>query len=136
MTLVEFLYPLKGGKHRDLVMATMYFLKRYQGRDPVTAPEVRTAMLATKLVPKTINVNQVINGSAPFVHSPGGKENGALLFALTDTGDKYVRELIGLPSAEPEVEHDVTTLTGLAGGVSDDDVRGYIEEAITCLQFG
>lgn len=136
MTLVEFLYPLKGGKHRDLVLATMYFLKRYQGRDSVTAPEVKTAMVATKLVPKAINVNQVINGSAPYVHSPGGKENGALLFALTETGDKYVRELLGLPSAEPEVEHDVATLTSLAGKLTDEGVRGYVEEAITCLRFG
>lgn len=136
MTLVEFLHPLKGGKQRDLVLATMYFLKRYKGRDPVTAPEVKSAMVATKMVAKTINVNQVINGSAPYVHSPGGKENGALLFALTDTGDQYVRELLGLPSAEPEIEHDVTTLSTLAAKLSDDGVRGYVEEAITCLQFG
>jgi hypothetical protein len=115
----------------------MYYLKRYKGREQVTAPEVKTALAGTKL-PKTksINVNDVINKAAPYVHSPGGKENGALLFALTDEGDKYVRELLGLPSAEPEVEHDVTTLSGLLPKIADEDVRGYVEEAITCLRFG
>lgn len=136
MTLVEFLHPLKGGKQRDLVVATMYYLKRYKGREAVTAPEIKTAMVATKLVAKGINVHQVIGGSAPYVHSPGGKENGALLFAVTDSGDAYVRELLGLPSAEPEVEHDVVTLTNLAEKLTDEGVRGYVEEAVTCLRFG
>lgn len=137
MTLVEFLFPLKGGQQRDLVLAAMYYLKRYKDRESVTAPELRAALAATKL-PKTkaINVNDVINKSAPYVHSPGGKENGALLFALTDKGDQYVRELLGLPAAEPEVEHDVTTLTNLAANIADENVRGYVEEAITCLRFG
>ena len=137
MTLVEFLYPLKGGKQRDLVLAAMYFLKRYKDRESVTAPEIKTALTATKL-PKTkaINVNDVINKGAPYVHSPGGKENGALLFALTDKGEQYVRELLELPAAEPEVEHDVVTLSNLAANIKDEHVRGYVEEAITCLRFG
>lgn len=136
MTLVEFLHPLKGGKQRDLVLATMYFLKRYKGRDQVTAPEIRTAMVATKLVTKSINVNQVINHGAPYVYSPGGKESGALLFELTDTGEKYVRELLDLPAAEPEIEHDVGTLSAVATKIADANARGYVEEAIKCLQVG
>lgn len=136
MTLVEFLHPIKAGAQRDLVVATMYFLKRYKGRAEVTAPEVRAALVATKLVKKTINVNDVINKSAPYVHSPGGKENGALLFALTDMGEQHVRELLGLPSVEPEIEHDVVALTELAASLTDEHVRGYVEEAISCLQFG
>lgn len=137
MTLVEFLYPLKGGKQRDLVLATMYFLKRYKDRTQVTSPEVRTALAATKL-PKTkaINVNDVINRSAVHVQSEGAKENGAMLFALTETGEKYVRDLLGLPSAEPEIEHDVAALTGLTNSIADSQAKGYVEEAITCLQFG
>ncbi|SRR6266487_3597381 len=138
MTLVEFLHPLKGAKQIELVLATMYYLKRYKDREHVTAPEIKTALGTTKL-PKTkaINVNDVINKrGAPYVHSPGGKENGALLFALTDMGDTFVRELLDLPLAEPEVEHDVTTLSALISEISDDGVRGYVEEAVTCLRFG
>src|SRR4051794_5289841 len=104
----------------------MYYLKRYKDRESVTAPEVKTAMVGTKLVKKSINVNQVINKSAPYVQTSGGKEDGALLFELTDSGVKYVRELLGLPLAEPEVEHDVMTLTNLVSKIGDEDVRGYV----------
>ncbi|MGH3006030.1 MAG: hypothetical protein ACRDOS_09060 [Gaiellaceae bacterium] len=137
MTLVEFLHPLRGSSQRNLVLGTMYYLKRYKGREAVTAPEVKAALTTAKIPKaKRINVNNVVNRAAPLVHSPGGKENGALLFALTDMGDKYVRELLDLPSAEPEIEHDVATLTALLSKITDEGVRGYLEEAVTCLRFG
>ena len=137
MTLVDFLHPLRGSSQRNLVLGTMYYLKRYKEREAVTASEVKAALTAAKIPKaKRINVNNVVNRAAPLVHSPGGKENGALLFALTDSGEKYVRELLSLPSAEPEVEHDVTTLSALLARITDEDVRGYVEEAITCLRFG
>jgi hypothetical protein len=137
VTLVEFLHPLRGSSQRNLVLGTMYYLKRYKDREAVTAPEIKAALTAAKIPKaKQINVNNVVNRAAPLVHSPGGKENGALLFALTDTGEKYVRDLLGLPAVEAEVEHDVTTLGALLTKITDEDVRGYVEEAITCLRFG
>lgn len=73
--------------------------------------------------------------SAPFVHAPAA-DNGALLFELTETGEREVRQRLGLPEAEPEVEHDVGALQKLVAGIADQQVQGYINEALTCLRVG
>lgn len=59
-----------------------------------------------------------------------------MAWALTDTGNKYVRELLGLPAAEPEIEHDVGTLQTLAATLDDVGVRTYVDEGIVCLRAG
>ncbi len=137
MTLMEFLHPLRQGKQRDLVLATLYFFKRYKQRDRMTAPDVRSAMVQAK-VPraKLMNVNAVINESAPYAQGTGAKESGAFLFELTGTGEDHVRDLLGLPAAEAEVEHDVTSLENIAARLTDAEARGYVEEAIQCLRVG
>jgi hypothetical protein len=43
---------------------------------------------------------------------------------------------LGLPEAEPEVEHDVSSLTKIAEKISDSEAKGFVEEAIKCLQIG
>jgi hypothetical protein len=136
VTLVEFLHPLKSGKQRDVVLAAMYYFKRYKDKPQMTAAEVKSALVAAKIPKaKTWNVNDVLGKSAPFVHAPGA-DGGVFLFELTDTGERAVRDQLGLPTAEPEVEHDVGALQHLAASLSDEQVKSYISEALTCLQIG
>jgi hypothetical protein len=71
-----------------------------------------------------------------FVDSPESDEKGRRLWQLTGTGEQRVRDLLVLPTAEAEIEHNVTALGALARKVSDETVRGYVEEAIKCLQAG
>jgi hypothetical protein len=137
MTLVEFLAPLKTSRsNRNKVLAVLYYHKRYVGAAAMTSPSIRDALTQAR-VPKAgkINVADVLAKSGEFVDS-FGYEGGFRLWQLTDTGDQYVRELLGLPLAEVEIEHDVGALMALAAKVSDETVRGYIEEAIKCLQAG
>lgn len=47
-----------------------------------------------------------------------------------------MRELLGLPAADVEIEHDVGTLSALAAKIADPTVRGYVDETIKCLQVG
>lgn len=47
-----------------------------------------------------------------------------------------MRELLGLPKADVEVEHDVGTLERVIAKVPDPDVRDYLEEAVKCLKVG
>ena len=47
-----------------------------------------------------------------------------------------MRKLLSLPVAEPELEHDVSSLMLLVKRLPDADVRSYIEEAVTCLRVG
>jgi hypothetical protein len=79
-----------------------------------------------------INVADVLNKSGAYVDSPGSQDSRRL-WKLTASGEKHIRSVLKLPAAEPEIEHDVTTLETLAGKVPDPIVRGYIEEAIKCL---
>jgi hypothetical protein len=137
MTLGEFLHPLSKASQRDLVLALMYYLKRYEDKDAVTTADLGVAFKRAKHAKgrRIANLAAVMNGAVPYVESPGS-DGRRLLWALTDTGDKHVRGLLDLPQAEPEVEHDVGTLQKLASGITDDAVRGYVDEAILCLRVG
>jgi hypothetical protein len=57
-----------------------------------------------------------------------------MLWRLTESGAGYVRDLLGLPATEPEIEHEAGGLADLASKIQDPEVRGYVEEAIKCLQ--
>jgi hypothetical protein len=143
VTLVEFLNPLlKGGgrrdlRQRDVVLAVMYYYRRYKTKPRMTAAEVKSGLVAGK-VPKAKlwNVSDVLGKSAPYVHAPNATEGGLLQFELTDTGERAVREKLGLPEAEPEVEHDVGALQKVAEGIPDERVKEYINEALLCLRVG
>jgi hypothetical protein len=80
-------------------------------------------------------VPDVLNKSGSLVDTSGLKGKSRL-WSLTDSGREHVRQLLGLPSADVEVEHDVGTLEGLVLKLSDEEVRNYFEEAIKCLKVG
>lgn len=138
MTLGEFLHPLSKASQKNLVLACMYYLHRYEDMETVTTADIKAAFTKAKHARgKKIQHAAVLNQAVPFVHSPAGKIEGErLAWALTDSGNKHVRQLLGLPEAEAEVEVDVGTLQTLAGKITDDGVRTYVEEAVTCLQVG
>jgi hypothetical protein len=138
VTLGEFLHPLAKASQRDLVLATLYYLERYEDKDAVTTTEIKAAFTKAKHARgKKIQLAAVLNQAVPYVHVPAGKVAGQrLLWALTDSGKKHVRDLLKLPASEPEVEHDVGTLQAVAARIPDDQARSYVEEAITCLQVG
>jgi hypothetical protein len=136
MTLAEFLHPLRKASQRDLVLAVMYFLRRYEARDSVTTAEVKAAFVRAKhAAGKKIAHAAVLNQAVPFVEARGN-EGRRILWALTATGEARVRDLLDLPAAEPEIENDISALKRIAAALPDDDVRGYIDEALVCLRAG
>lgn len=134
MTLVEFIAPLKKNAHR--VLAVLYYKHRYEDAVSQTVDQIRAA-LRTARTPgwKKINVADVLAKSGHYVDSPGS-QGAKRLWSLTGSGEQYVRKLLDLPSAEPEIEHDVGSLETLASKVTNSDVRSYIEEAVKCLRVG
>ena len=135
MTLVEFLYPIRIGKQRDLVLAVLYYFKHLKGQGGMTAAEIKKALVQSKIPKaKAMNVNAVLNNAAPYVHNPTGKASGAFVFELTDSGEKYVRSVMDVPAPTPGVQQEVATLQNLAGKVKDETARGFIDEAVLCLQ--
>jgi hypothetical protein len=136
VTFVEFIAPIRGGTNRALVLAAMYFLHRYDKMEAVRAEDIRT-LLKNARVPraKAMNVPDVLNKSGHFVDSPGS-DGGRRLWKLTTSGEAEVRTLLGLPDAEPEIEHDVSMLTRIAIKVKDPDAQGFVEESIKALSVG
>jgi hypothetical protein len=137
MTLVEFLAPiLREGAHLNRVLAILYFAQRYEGSAGMTAEQVR-AKLITARVPtaRKVNVPDVL-GKSGALADIAGEVGKAKLWKLTDQGAARVREVLGLPEADAEIEHDVGTLTQLTVKITDDVVRTYLDEAIRCLQVG
>jgi hypothetical protein len=135
VTLIEFLHPIRTGKQGDLVLSVLYYFKASKGQDGMTAAEIKAALVQAKIPKaKTMNVNAVLSAGAPYVHAPAGKANGALVFELTGSGDKEVQRILNLPPPSTTTRQDVGTLQTLAATIKDDMVRGFIEEAILCLQ--
>ena len=109
MTIVEFLHPHKGKTYKDLVLAALYFSQRYNDESSLTVSQIRTLLKRAKQkgAAKT-NLAAILADSAPYVDSPG-KSGNAFLWALTPTGEKHVRSLLGLPEHDVEIEHDVSS---------------------------
>lgn len=138
MTLGEFLHPLSRASQKDLLLACMYYLHRYEDRETMTTADIKAAFAKAKhMKGGKIQYAATLNQAVPFVHAPAGKVEGErLAWALTGTGSKHVRDMLGLPEAEVEVEHDVGTLQKLAATLDDEGVRTYVDEGIVCLRSG
>lgn len=136
MTLVEFLAPLKASTHQDRVLGVLYFKERYEEHAALTVEQIRDGLKAARAKAwAKVNVADVLNKGGHYVDTPGvqGKRR---LWRLTDSGKRHVRELLNLPEADVEVEHDVGTLETVATKVPDPEVKDYVEEALKCLRVG
>jgi hypothetical protein len=136
MTLVEFIAPLLKGKHQDRILAILYYRERYEQIASLTVDEIRRGLKSARVTGwAKVNVADVLSKSGPLADTSGLKGK-ARLWNLTGSGREYVRQLLGLPTADVEVEHDVGTMQGLVLKLSDGDVRDYLDEAIKCLKVG
>lgn len=136
MTLVEFLAPLRKGTHQNRVLAVLYYCERYEQKSSMTADQIRRRLMDARApAAAKVNVPDVLNKSGELADT-NGVEVGSRLWLLTETGREHVRSMLGLPASEPEIEHDVATLTTLVAKVSDDNVRDYLNEGLKCLRVG
>ncbi len=136
MTLVELLHQLRGGPMRDFCLAALYHEQRYRHRVALTTDALRKAMLDARVkgVAKA-NIADILAKAAPYV-TTSGKSGNKLLWCLTDTGQVYVRSILGLPPADIEIEHDVSALQIVISSIADERTAEYIKEAATCLGVG
>src|SRR6266478_5583764 len=123
MSLVEFLAPLRAGTHQDRVAAVLYYSERYEEKPSLTVEEIRSGLGRARVRRAArVNVADVLAKSGAHIDSVG-ERGRQKLWALTDTGRKAVRSKLGLPEADPEVEHDVGTLEATINKVADQDVK-------------
>jgi hypothetical protein len=132
VTLVEFLAPLKRSSQRNKVLATLFFLRQYEQADVVSVETLRQRMRQARVQGAAgMNISRALHQSGEYVDQMPGAG-----WRMTPTGETFVRELLDLPEATPQLEHDVGVLARLAAAITDEHVRGYVEEAVTCLRFG
>jgi hypothetical protein len=136
MSLVEFLAPLRNGTHQQRVAGLLYCSERYEAKPSLTVEDIRKALGRARVARAArINVADVLAKSGANIDS-AGERGRQKLWALTDTGRTMVRAMLGLPDAEPEVEHDVGTLEATIHKITDADVQDYLREGVKCLQVG
>lgn len=137
MTLVEFLAPLAKATHRDRVLATLYFAREHESEPVMTVRGVRDRLVAARVKgAKTMNIADVLTRAGHYVAHGDARQRGAHEWRLTDSGDNYVRELLNLPDQGVDVMHEAGSLESLARRITDELVRGYVEEAVLCLKAG
>lgn len=136
MTLVEFIHPVLKKPHRDKILCLLYFFLRYKKVESLTVDSIKSELRNAR-VPKhnKINVADVLNKSGHYVDSPG-TDGSKRLWKITDSGQDYIRELLSLPDADPEIEHDVSTLAATVNSIQNQEVVDYLEEALKCLRIG
>jgi hypothetical protein len=134
MTLIEFVEPLKKRSRKDKILACLYYRNRYEGIAALTVEGIRRALKAAR-VPSVskINVADVVAKSGCYVDTTR-TEDGKRLWILTESGEQYVRQLIGLPTPEPELEHDAGTILSLVSKIASSQVQDYLREAVKCMQ--
>jgi len=136
IALVEFLEPLKRKSLTDKCLAVLYYEGRYNNNQILAGSEIKKRLRDSRISNiQNANVTALLNQVGALVDTPGLKD-GERLWRLTDTGSKYVRDLIGLKADSPEILHDVTTLENLISKVTNPDERDYLNEALTCLKVG
>jgi hypothetical protein len=134
VTLVEFLAPLRDASQRDKVVATLYFLEHHRDQPDASVAEIIGALRQARIagVAKW-NVPRALSAAGENVDRAG---THPARWYLTDSGQRYCVETLGLSAPRSTIAHDVSVLTAVAKDISDDDVRAYVEEAITCLEAG
>lgn len=136
MTLVEFLAPLRNGTHRDRVLGVLYFEAHYCGKKSITVEQLRSRLQSARIKGHAkLNIADVLSRSGHYVDSPGA-EGRRRLWMITDSGETFIRQILGLPDAEPELEQDVSTLVQASTAVDDTIVHEYLKEGIKCLSVG
>jgi len=88
-------------------------------------------------IPKAakLNLAATLSQSAPNV-DVSGKDGNRFLWSITQSGQDYVRNLLNLPDADIEIEHDVSTLKSIVNSISNTQTADYINEAIKCISVG
>ena len=135
MTLVEFIAPILKKPHRDKVLAILYYSQRYKSIESLTVEDIRKELKSSRVQGHNrINVADVLNKAGHHVDSPG-LEGSKRLWKITNSGSQYIRELLGLPASDPEIEHDVSSLTKLLAKIRNQEITDYIEESLKCLKI-
>ncbi|MDQ3934073.1 MAG: hypothetical protein M3340_05510 [Actinomycetota bacterium] len=130
MTLLEFLNPIRNAGRKEQVLGVLYYFKHFEDTSVLSVGEIREGLKRARVPQaKTINISDALNEAVPYADRVGPRG----VWAITDSGEEFVRQL-PLPVQDTTgVQHQTTALEMLAARQQNEAVRGYIEEALKCL---
>jgi hypothetical protein len=136
MTLVEFLAPLKNGSHKDRVLAILYYVAVVDGIPIMRVSDIRERMLESRIPrAKELNIADVLSRAGHLVDRE--TRDAGPYWRLTGSGTQYVeRELGMIVDGTPTTTAASAPLEKLISTIGNDIIRGYLDEAITCLKVG
>ena len=135
-TLLEYLRPVLPESRRAICLAALKWLQD-EGHVSATASEIKDT-LVTARVPKAKNFNvaDVLGKAGHLVATSGKSASKANLWSLTTSGEDWVNDQLGIENAPAVVVNSVAGLNALLSNITDDVIRGYVEEALLCYQVG
>jgi len=131
-TLLERLTPLLKESRRTVCLVALHYMSE-ASPSGVSASALKQELVDSR-VPnaKKFNVSDVLGKAGGLVSAANGGKN--LVWRLTASGRSYVSDFIDVDDQPIEVKNAVQGLMAIAGSVADPVSRGYIEEAVLCLQ--
>lgn len=124
--------PVKNGSHRERVLAVMAWAGASSRDASIPTAKIRE-LLGSSRVPKAskVNISDVLARAEELVAKD--KDTGG--WWLTVTGQRYVNGELGL-SIGGTGSPPISPVRKVATSISDPIARGYVEEAILCLETG
>lgn len=136
VSISEFLHPLKNASYAKVSLAAIYFAQHFQSKEAITVEEIKALLKKAQLTKASkSNIAATLSRSAPFVEVYG-KKAFRLTWKLTSTGEDQVREMVGLPERDVEIQHDISTLESLTSKIKNKECRSFVEESLICLKVG
>lgn len=132
LTVGEYLQPVKNGSRKEQVLAAMAWVGACTKDCSVSSGKIRELLVSAR-IPRAskINVSNALARAQELV----AKNNEAGGWWLTVTGQRYISGELGL-SIGGATSPPVSSVRAVAAAVSDPVARGYVEEAILCLEAG
>ena len=132
VTLLERLTPLLKESRRTVCLVSLYYLTK----DPstsVTASALKQELIDAR-VPnaKKFNVADVLGKAGELASATSG--GSQLIWTLTGSGRDYVASFIEIDDESVGVKNAAQDLVMITKSIVDEVTRGYIEEAVLCLQ--
>jgi len=107
-----------------------------EGEKGLVVSDIRSRLVAARITgARKWNIADVLGRGGHRVDRATGS-NRRNRWRLTETGRRYVLEMLNLPPSAIEIVNTSGALEVLTKRVSDEVVRGFIEEAVLCLKAG
>ena len=119
-----------------MLLAAMYYRSARGGGAALRVDEIRGALLSARIKnARRMNVSDVLAKSGALVNIDGSV-GGRRAWKLTKTGERHVRDILGIADETPALRAEISDLATATSDIRDVEVAAYVAEATACFQAG